>query len=155
MGEGFLGRSLVRQVFDTLRFASKVQPQTELQCAAMYFDVEDGIASSSRGIAVQTRDLNLVGGGAINFVTEELSAQFRFQPRRGLGLSIAGMTAPFVIVEGPVMDPKVRLNRATSAVTGGAAWATGGMSLLYTGIFRRIFAARNPCERVLPEVEWN
>jgi len=150
-----LSRSVVRQILRTLNPVSGAEPQTELVCGALYLEVEDGIASTTRGVALQTPDLNFLGGGAINMKTEELDARFRFQPRRGLGLSVASMTAPFVNVGGTLLNPRVGLNTGSSIAVGSAVWATGGLSLLYTGFFQRIFAARRPCQRVLPELAEN
>jgi hypothetical protein len=146
------GRGLVTQILRTLSPITGAEPQTDLSCGALFLEVEDGIATTTRGVALQTPDLNVLGGGAINMKTEELELRFRFQPRRGLGLSVTGMTAPFVNVDGTLRNPRIRLNSGSSIAVGSAAWATGGVSLLYTGFFQRIFAARRPCERVLPEL---
>ena len=103
-------------------------------------------------IAIQTTKLNLLGSGAINLGTEELDLRLRIQQRRGFGISLAGFANQFVKLGGSLSGPRVALNPTSALVAGSAAWATGGLSLLYTGFFERIFAARRPCERVLPEL---
>jgi hypothetical protein len=62
-----------------------------LQCAVLQFDIADGIATSKRGLALQTDKLNVLGGGAIRLETEELRLRFKTVKRTGVGLSLLGV----------------------------------------------------------------
>ena len=87
----------------------------------LQFDIADGIATSQRGLALQTDKLNVLGGGAIKLETEEIELRFKTVKRTGVGLSLLGV----------------------------AAWATGGLSLVADQIIQRLTAFGSPCEKVL------
>ncbi len=120
----------------------------DLQCAVMQFDVTDGIATSTQGLALQTREINAIGGGAINLRTEEIELRFKTTQRRGLGISLLGIADRFVYVRGTLRDPKAGIDATALLVQGGAAWATSGISLVADQLFRRLTATANPCDAV-------
>lgn len=120
----------------------------DLQCAVMQFDVTDGIATSTQGLALQTREINAIGGGAINLRTEEIELRFKTTQRRGLGISLIGIADRFVTVRGTLRDPHAGIDAAALLVQGGAAWATSGISLVADQLFRRLTATANPCDAV-------
>ena len=152
VSQGFLMRNLFGEILRVVNPLSQDPGEDELACAALYLQVEDGIASATQGIAIQTTQLNLLGSGAINLQTEELDVRLRIQQRRGFGISLAGIANQFVKLGGSLSNPRVQLNPTSALAAGGAAWATGGLSLLYTGLYQRVFATRRPCEQVLPEL---
>ena len=54
----------------------------------LQFDIADGIATSKRGLALQTDKLNVLGGGAIKLETQEIELRFKTVERTGVGLSL-------------------------------------------------------------------
>ena len=65
----------------------------------------------------------------------------------------AGMfVTPFIKVTGTLTEPGVGLDEKGSLLTGGAAVATGGLSILYKGIFDRVTAEGDRCEKTLTDV---
>jgi len=120
-----------------------------LQCAVLQFDVADGIATSKRGLALQTDKLNVLGGGAIKLETGEIELRFKTVKRTGVGLSLLGVADRFVIIDGTLKAPRATVDRGDLLVDGAAAWATGGLSLVADQIVQRLTAFGSPCETVL------
>jgi hypothetical protein len=120
-----------------------------LQCAVLQFDVADGIASSKRGLAVQTASLNILGGGAINLRTSEIELRFKTAARKGLGLNLLAIADKIVYVTGTLQDPRAAIDPTGLLVQGTAAWATSGLSLVYDQLAARLTASGNPCDTVL------
>ncbi|MCG6898226.1 MAG: membrane assembly protein AsmA, partial [Thiocapsa sp.] len=106
------------------------------------------IATSTRGLAVQTRDINAIGGGALNLRTGEIEIRFKTVRRRGTGISLLGIADRFVHIKGTLRDPKAGIDPGALLVHGAAAWATTGISLLADQLFRRLTGATNPCDVV-------
>ena len=65
--------------------------------------------------------------------------------RSGIGISVADFINPFVGVGGTLNNPKLALDPTSSALEGGIAYATGGMSIVAKSLFRRWFGAKDPC----------
>ncbi|SDX32763.1 AsmA family protein [Thiocapsa roseopersicina] len=120
----------------------------ELQCAVLQFDLAEGIATSTRGLAVQTKTLNAIGGGALNLRTEAIELRFKTAKRRGIGLSLLGIADRFVYVKGTLRKPRAGIDPAALLTHGGAAWATTGISLLADQLVRRLTSGTNPCDVV-------
>ncbi len=57
----------------------------------------------------------------------------------------------FVVVDGTLKDPRTKIDSDDLLVEGGAAWATGGLSLVAGQIFGRLTASGSPCETVLKQ----
>jgi hypothetical protein len=142
-----LGGLLVT-LLDNIRSSGREEQYTDLECAVIQLDVAQGIATSSRGIALQTDALNVLGGGALKLATGEIDFQFKTVPRKGLGISLLGIANKFIRITGKLHRPQVKVDPKGVLIHGGAAWATGGLSLLYTDLASRLTAFVNPCEMV-------
>ncbi|NVK44100.1 MAG: AsmA family protein [Oceanospirillaceae bacterium] len=122
---------------------------SKLECAVVQFDIANGIATSSKGLALRTDQLNVLGGGAINLQTGEIQFKFKTAPRRGLGISFVGVADRLFDVTGTLQHPTATLSMERAATFGAMAWATSGLSILANSVFSRLSAATNPCETVL------
>jgi len=120
-----------------------------IQCAVMQFKVSDGIATSTKGLAVQTPSINAIGSGAINLRTQEIELRFKTTKRKGFGISLLGIADKFLYIKGTLRDPKVAINPTGLLIQGGAAWATSGLSLLVEQLASRLTSTDNPCDTVL------
>lgn len=144
-----LGADLVTGLARTLNpFASK-EAYTHLQCGVLRLDVKDGVATTDRGFAAETRKINMAGSGAVNLGTEELDVALRPEAREGLGIG-AGSLAPLVRVRGTLAAPKLQLTPeglVKVSASLGAAVATGGISLLAQGLLQR--TDDSPCATAL------
>ena len=157
LGEGSLSENLsqhlpmgdilyaVLEVIDPL---SRTRKQSQLECAVIHLEVENGIAGSSKGLAMRTDKMNVLGNGAVNLQTGEIDLEFKTAQRRGLGLSVASVADRYIRLTGTLDEPQVGVNAKSAIVHGAAAWATGGFSVLYDSLFRRLTSSENPCKRV-------
>ncbi|MGB5742572.1 MAG: AsmA family protein [Sedimenticolaceae bacterium] len=156
-GAGRLSEAIARSlplggVFTTLLAAIKaedsVKAPTQLDCAVFHLDVVAGVATSKQGLALRTDRVNILGTGSLKLASGEIDLTFKTAQRKGVGLSIRGLTDKFVRVTGTVAQPEVELNASGAALTAGAAYLTGGLSLLAEAVFTRLTGFTNPCEIV-------
>ena len=127
---------------------------TELICAIILFDIEDGIADANKKIAAQMTDVTWFGSGDINLRTEEIDFGMNPKPRKGL-VSI-GNLANLVHLGGTLAQPKVQLDPKDVAVKYGkytAAVATGGLTLLADIVFSKVQANQDVCSAILEELD--
>lgn len=159
MGEGTLksgksgekDESLLINTINSVYGSSDHDGDTLLECGVINANIKDGIATLDKGVAFQTKAMNLIGSGAINLKTEELDIGIDPEAREGMGLGL-GQLAELVRVRGTLAEPKAgpsTKEALKSAATIGAAVATGGISILAQGLFNRATADSDPCATAL------
>jgi len=144
---GALGADAFTELVSMLNPFSQSSNDTQLQCAVVNFDIKDGIATTNKGIAVSTDQMNIIGSGIINLKTEALDIGLKPQAKEGLGLN-AGKLVSLVRVSGTLAHPQPTTDLTSALSTGlsvSTAFATGGLSLLAEGLFDRVTADADPC----------
>ncbi len=148
---GALGADVVKKLVNMVNpFAEKKQG-TDLKCAVVKFDIEDGIATTKKGIAVSTAQMNIIGSGVIDLKTEKINIGIKPEAREGFGVNAAKL-ASMVRIAGTLSSPKPIADITGTLTTGYSltqAVATGGLSLLAEGLFSRLTADSNPCATAL------
>jgi AsmA family protein len=123
-----------------------------LECAVVNFDIKDGIATADNGIAMSTNQMNILGGGNINFKTETLDIGIAPKAKEGIGLNV-GQLAALVRLGGTLANPTPKADTEAAlkkGLTVGAAVATGGLSLLAGELLDGGSGdAGNPCDIAL------
>lgn len=157
LGEGELSENISSRVplggvmYSVLQVVDPTSQQHKragLECAVIHLEVSDGLATTSHGLAMRTKDMNLIGGGNLKLDNGAIDIEFKTAPRKGLGLSLAGVADRFIRLTGTLAEPTVGVNLKSALTHGTAAWLSGGLSLLFDNAFRRLTSSSNPCEAV-------
>ncbi len=143
--------SVLLTLLNAISKEQQVRTASQLECAVLHLDVADGIGTSTNGLALRTDSVNVVGAGTVNLTSGEIDLRFKTAQRKGLGISIIGLADNFIRLTGTLAQPKVDVNVGGVVTHGGAAVATGGLSLVFEALFTRLTAFSNPCETVLQE----
>jgi hypothetical protein len=93
-----------------------------------------------------TNKLRIGSDAAIDLKTEKLEMTFRTTPRKGLTISAGEILNPFVMVVGTLAEPRLAVDAKGSLISGGAAVATGGLSILARATWNRLVRSKDPCE---------
>ena len=120
---------------------------TKIECAAIRLPIRNGVAANDSGIAIRTTELNILGGGRIEFASEKIAFKAQPKPRKGIGVNVASLV-DFVGIGGTLSEPRPTTDTkglATAGVKVGAAIATGGLSLLAEGLFDRASSDVDVC----------
>jgi hypothetical protein len=72
---------------------------------------------------------------------------------KGLGLSLSNLVNPYVKVAGTLAAPVLALDTESTLIQGGAAVATGGISILALGLKDRFFSDKDPCGTAIAKAE--
>jgi AsmA family protein len=132
---------------------SRGAEQIDLKCAVVNFDIKNGIATTNQGIAISTRNLNIIGTGAINLESEQLDIGIKPHVKEGVSLGL-GQLVSLVRISGTLAKPTTTADPTAIVSTGwwaGQAIATGGLSLLAQGLFGRVTADIDPCATALAQ----
>lgn len=130
---------------------AKKEEGSTLECAAINFNIKDGIATADKGIGILTNQMNIIGSGTVNLKTEELDIGITPKAREGLGISLSQL-AELVRLGGTLANPTPKTDTKAALMTGlsaGAAVATGGLSILAQGLFDKSGSDINPCDTAL------
>lgn len=148
-GNGFapIGPNLLPRVLKAVRLQPAAAGSTLVECVVVRLPLRNGVAEVDRSIALQTPELTLVAKGHIDLRDETLQLALRPNARKALGINTAQL-ASLVMLKGPLLDPGFSLDvegAAGTALTIGAAVASGGLSMLGQNLMRQS-ADPQPCQ---------
>jgi hypothetical protein len=141
---------LLATILTRLNPAYQAEPYTTVRCHAGAFRFDDGVLKLDPGFAMRTRDVDIFASGAIDLDDESLAIRFDTRPRKGIGLSAGSAVTPYLMLAGNLAHPYLTLDPEGTVISGGAAVATGGMSVVAGSLWRRWQASReNPCDSIV------
>ncbi|MDJ0906137.1 MAG: AsmA-like C-terminal region-containing protein [Woeseiaceae bacterium] len=139
-------RDILFEVFRRLNPLRKTRDYQLLECGIYEVSVTEGIATIDN-LAIQTDAMTTIARGEINLRNERLDLAFRAKPREGIGISLGTVVNELLEVRGTLKSPRIGVDAGRTATTTGAAVATGGLSLLARGLWDRISAEGDICNR--------
>ena len=134
-----LGADLSMEALRALPFMGDNSEFTPLSCGVVKVWIKDGTATAANGIAIETDKMNVVGSGTVDLKTEAIDLAVKPEAHEGLGIGF-GRLAGLMRVRGTLAHPSVGIDEmgvAKEALSTGAAFATGGLSLLAQGLLSR------------------
>ncbi|MBN7796947.1 AsmA family protein [Parahaliea mediterranea] len=145
--EKFSG-DLLAQLVSALDPFARTQTHMAFECGVAAATIEGGEALLDP-LAFQSEKLQVIAGGSIDLKTEAIDIEFNTRPRSGVGVSADMFVTPFVSLKGTLSKPRVGMNESSTLLTGGAAVATGGLSLLWKGLYDRAAGSIDHCRDTL------
>lgn len=146
----FFGNFLT-EVFAAVNPFAKKETHTEVRCMVVLLGVTNGEIAFQPGLVAQTDKMNIAATGKVSLATEKIDIGFRTAPRARVSISAGEFVNPYLKVAGTLGDPVLTLDPAGALVTGGAAVATAGLSLIATALWDRVFRADDPCAAAVEE----
>ncbi|MEN8165962.1 MAG: AsmA family protein [Pseudomonadota bacterium] len=146
-----IGADLIIQLLQAINPFAQGSDTAPLECIAVRFDIEDGIANTHKGIALATDSMFIVGDGMIDLKTERVDIHIRTTGRKGVDIGV-GDLAKVIGVGGTLASPSPVLDAKGAAVAGAtvsAAVATGGLSLLAQKTLAKVIKDTSPCQTAL------
>jgi hypothetical protein len=135
-------------MLNTMNPIRKENPYTDFECLIVPLDVADGKVTGVPSIFASTEKIRVVAQGSVNLKTEEIRIGVRTTPRQIVSISAAELFNPYVQVVGTLASPRLAVDEAGILITGGAAVATGGLSLLARGLWDRLSKSGDACKQV-------
>jgi len=149
----FIYGNFFEELFAALDPFAKADPYTEISCVMIVADIENGLINAKPGMAVQTGTMNVISEGTIDLRTEKLDINFKTQPRKKISISAGEFINPYLKVSGTLANPRLMLDPTGTLVTGGAAVATFGLSILATALWDRVSSSSDPCSEIVKQAE--
>ena len=118
---------------------------TELECVVLPYTVDDGQMVSVPNTFISTGKIRIASKGRIDLETEKIDVNVRTTPRRSLGISAGEIVNPYVKIVGTMGSPRLAVDEKGVLLSGGAAVATGGLSILAKAAWDRLSRTQDPC----------
>ena len=137
---------LLNEIVDTINPFAKSDNETSVECVVLPIEINEGALEVNPEALVQTDKIRIVSDASINLKSEKIEMTFRTTPRKGLTISAGEILNPFVMVVGTLAAPRLAVDAKGTLISGGAAVATGGLSILARATWDRLVRSKNPCE---------
>jgi uncharacterized protein involved in outer membrane biogenesis len=137
--------NLLDETLSTINPFAKSDPFTALECVVVPGEFTNGKVTGQPGSFIRTDKVNFSLKSSINLETERIDIGIRTTPRRMLSISAAELVNPYVKVVGKLAAPTLAVDEKGVLITGGAAVATGGLSLIAKAAFDRLLNSGDPC----------
>lgn len=147
-GLRFFTSDFLSQLLATVNPFLKDDPYTEIECAVLFATVKNGKLMGEPGLVVRSDRLDIAAHAEFDLGTESIHADISTVPRHGLGISLSNLVNPYIQVGGTMTEPKLEIDKKSTFIQGGAAIATGGLSILAKGMFDRVGTSENPCTAI-------
>ncbi len=137
---------LLNEIIATINPFSKSEEATQIECIVAPLRIVDGKLKSEPQSFLRTSRINISAQSDIDLKTERLNVGVRTSPRKILSISAAELVNPYVKVVGTLAKPALAVDEQGVLITGGAAVATGGLSILAKAAWDRLARSGKPCE---------
>ena len=78
--------NFLTEMLNLLNPFRKKEKEAQIKCIVARFEIQDGQAMSDRGIAAQTQNLNIIGGGILDFKSEQFDLILHPETRSGINI---------------------------------------------------------------------
>lgn len=148
---GFFFGDFLTGVLDKINPFAKKEPYQTIQCVVAFFEATDGVLKTAPAALLSTQKMNVGAEGSINLKNEKIVMNVHADPRKGIGISASSLVNSFVGLRGTLSRPELSLDPAGTLIGGGAAVATGGLSILAESLYKRWFSSKDPCANMTKE----
>jgi len=139
---------LLNEIFNAINPFYKSSPTTKFECIIAPILFDSGKVTTDPSLFIRTDKLGIVIKPKINLSTEKLDVAARTTPRKGIVISAGELFNPFIKVTGKLSRPYLAVDEQGVLISGGAAVATGGLSLVARGLWDRMSRSKDPCSTV-------
>lgn len=119
--------------------------EINISCFAAVMKANEGVIVLDPGIALQSDKLNVYATGKIDLNNENINVNFRTETRNAVKLSASELISPYVKLSGTLSDPSVALDPKGTLLSGGAAYLSGGLSILAKKALGSLTTSKDPC----------
>jgi uncharacterized protein involved in outer membrane biogenesis len=138
---------LLQEIVNTVNPFRRTDPYTEFVCIVVPLRLDNGQLTSTPRSFIGTTKIRMVSAISVDLKNEKLELTFKTTPKRALSVSAGEVVNPYVQVVGTMGRPRLAVDEKGFLISGGAAVATGGLSILARGVWERMSRSKNPCKQ--------
>jgi hypothetical protein len=135
----------LHEIVGTVNPFSKTAEYTQFECIILPLAIDAGILTSNPSSLIATSKIQIVAKSELKLRSEKIEVDIKTTPKRGISLSAGDIINPYIKVEGTLAKPRLAVDEKGVLLSGGAAFATGGLSVLAQAAWSRLARAKDPC----------
>ena len=139
---------MLDEMLTTINPFRTTDPYTTFSCIVMPLDVVNGVVSGAPSILVSTDKVNMALTTVVDLKSEGLEINIRTIPRKGISISAGELLNPYIKIIGTLAAPRMAVDEKGVLLTGGAAVATGGLTLLAGAVWDRLTRSQDRCAKI-------
>lgn len=136
---------MLNEIFRAINPFYRSDPYTRFECVIAPVIFNDGEVLTDPNMFIRTDKLAIVAKPEVSLKTEKIDIGVRTTPRKGVVISAGEILNPFIKVRGSLTRPYLAVDEQGVLISGGAAVATGGLSIVAKGIWDRVTRSKDPC----------
>ena len=136
---------MLEEIVSVINPFHKANPFTSFECIILPLEINDGKLKSAPSALILSKRVRIVSTANINLKNEALDMSFNTTPRRGIVISAGEILNPYVKVVGTLAAPRLAVDEQGVLISGGAAVATAGLSILAKATWDRLSRSQTPC----------
>ena len=136
---------LLNEILGTINPFRKDSTYTSFTCIILPVEITSGVVTSQPSSLVSTDKIRIVLKSEIDLKTESIQMNVRTTPKKGISISAGELVNPYIKVVGTLASPRLAVDETGVLLSGGAAVATGGLSVLARAAWSRLSRAKDPC----------
>lgn len=143
-----VGSDLLMETLNKINPFAKSDPTTELVCALVWFEANDGVLNIQAPLLMETSKMRIVGKGDIDLNDESLDIGITPEAKGGISLNV-GSLVKFLKVGGTLASPSPGVDAGGLLKSGaaiGATLSTGGLSIVAESLVKQVANSGNACE---------
>ena len=138
--------NLFDEILSAINPFHKAGEFTTFECVILPLNFVNGRVTTAPNYLVLTDKVQMVSQATFNLHDEVIDMSVHTLPRKSVGISAAEIVNPYVKIVGTFAAPRLGLDQKGALVAGGAAVATGGLSILAKATWERLSKEKNPCQ---------
>jgi len=142
---------MLNEILGTINPFRKNSPYTNFACVILPVEINSGVMTSQPNSLVSTDKIRIVLKSEIDLKTESIRMNVRTTPKKGISISAGELVNPYIKVVGTLASPGLAVDEKGVLLSGGAAVATGGLSMLARAAWNRLSRAKDPCAETASE----
>jgi len=146
-----LGGDLLAEILGTINPFSESEEFTDFECMIVPMELTRGMVTSNPNSLIATSRMRMVADTEIQLQDESLEISLRTTPKRGISISASEIVNPYVKIVGTLAEPGLAVDETGVLISGGAAVATGGLSVLARAAWTRLSRSKDPCGELAQE----
>jgi hypothetical protein len=143
--------NMLDEIIGTINPFSETQEHTNFECVILPVVFDSGVVTSNPNSLIATDKIQIVTKSEIHLKTESLNMNIRTTPKKGISISAGEIINPYIKVVGTLAAPRLAVDEKGVLLSGGAAVATGGLSVLARAAWTRMSRAKDPCAETATE----
>jgi hypothetical protein len=137
---------MLNEILATINPFTRTDDEVIVACVILPIELGGGRLRTRPAAIVRTNMVRIRSDATVNLETEAINLQVRTTPERGLTLSASELINPFVRVMGTLAEPRLAVDQMGVLISGGAAAATVGVSVLAKAAIDRLARLQDPCK---------